>query len=75
MCIDNDEIPDCRARVLARKRFVYNLAIMVVWGSFSVGVYKHATPGSISDCIVLLKFACGASYERQSIIEAIADAV
>ena len=45
-------MPDCRARVLARKRFVHELAIMVVWVSFSVGMYKYARPGSLSGWIV-----------------------
>ena len=61
MCIYGDEISDSRSRVLACKRFLHNLSIMVVWGSFSVVVYKYEKPGSISDWIVLFKVACGAS--------------
>ena len=73
-CIDKDEMPDRRARVLARKRFLHNLAIMVVRVSFSVGVYKHARAGSLSDWIVVFKVACSASYDIQSVIEAISAA-
>ena len=47
---------------------------MVVQGSFSIGIYKYARSGSISDWIVFLKVDCGASYESQSGIEAIASA-
>ena len=71
MCIDKDEMLDPRDRVLTCKRFVHDLSIMVVWGSFSVGVYKYARPGSLSDWIVVFKVARGASYESQSVIEAI----
>ena len=45
---------------------------MFVWGSFYVGVYKHARPGSISNRIIVFKVTRGASYEIQGIIEAIA---
>ena len=74
MCINKDETPDRRARVLARKRFVHNLAIMVIRGSFSFDIYKYARHGSLSDWIVLFKFAHGQSYKSQSVIEAIASA-
>ena len=47
---------------------------MVVQGSFSVGVYKYARPGSLYDWIIVFKFAHGASYKSQSVIEAIAAA-
>ena len=49
MYIEKDETTDLQARVLSRKMFVHNLAIMVVWGSFSDVVYKYARPGYISD--------------------------
>ena len=49
MCTDKDEMPDRRARILARKIFINDLEIMVVRGSFYVGVYKYARPGSHSD--------------------------
>ena len=67
-------MPYCRARVLARKRFVHNLAIMVVWGYFFVGVYKYESAGSLSDWIVVFKVTCGASYKSQSVIDFIAAA-
>ena len=63
MFIDKYKILDRRSRVLAPKIFVNNLAIMVVWGSFSVGVYKYASPGSIYDWIVVFKVTRGASYK------------
>ena len=47
---------------------------MVVQGSFYVGVYKYSRPDSLSGSIVVFKVPCGESYERQSFIEAIADA-
>ena len=47
---------------------------MVVQSYFCVGVYKYARSGSLSDWIVVFKFACGASYEIQSVIEAISAA-
>ena len=50
-----------RDRILARKIFAHDLPIMVVRGSFSVGIYKYARPGSLSDWIVVLKVMCGAS--------------
>ena len=49
MSINKDEIPDQQARVLARKRFVHNLSIVVVRGSLSVDVYKYASLGSLSE--------------------------
>ena len=74
ICIYKDKILDRRSRVLVCKRFIHKLAIMVVRGSFYVGVYKYARPGSFSDWIVVLKVARGASYEIQSVIEAISGA-
>ena len=47
---------------------------MVVWGYFSVGVYKYARPGCLYDWIVVFKVTRGASYVIQSVIEAIASA-
>ena len=47
---------------------------MVVQGSLSVGVYKYARPDSLPDWIVVFKVAHGASYKRQSAIEATAAA-
>ena len=49
MYIDKDETTDLQDRVLSRKIFSHNLAIMVVWGSFSGVVYKYARPGYISN--------------------------
>ena len=72
MCIDKDRIMDHQARFLARKIFINDLVIMVVRGSFYVGVYKYVNPGSLSDWIVVFKVACGASYEIQSVIDSIA---
>ena len=72
MCIEKDEIMDRRARFLARKIFINNLAIMVVRGSLYVGVYKYARPGSLSDWIVVFKVNQGASYKSQNVIEDIA---
>ena len=72
MCTEKYKITDRRAIVLARKISVNNLAIMVVQGSFPVGVYKYASPGSLSNWIVVFKVIHGASYEIQSVIEAIA---
>ena len=74
MWINKDEITYLRDRFLARKRFVHDLYIMVVRGSFSVGVYKYARPGSLYDWIVVLKVTHGASYESKSAVEAIDDA-
>ena len=42
MFINKNEIPDRRARVVARKIFLHDLSIMVVRGSFYVFVYKYA---------------------------------
>ena len=61
MCIDKDEMTNCRARFLTCKRFI-NL-------SFYVGVYKYTRTGSLSDCIVLFKVARDASYKSQSVIK------
>ena len=55
MCINKDEMPDRRARLLAFKIFINNLAIMVVQGYFSVGVYKYARPGYLYDWIFVFK--------------------
>ena len=74
MCIDKDEMLDPRDRVLTCKRFVHDLSIMVVWGSFSVGVYKYARPGSLSKLIAVFKVACSAIYDTQSAIDALAAA-
>ena len=74
MCIDKDEIMDNRSRVLARKRYVHKLSVMVVWGYFYVGTYKYARPGSLSDLIDVFKVTCGARYNSKSIIESIAAA-
>ena len=71
ICIDKDEITDCWARILTHKIFIHNLAIMVVQVSFYVGFYKYESPESICVWIVVFKVACGASYERQSVIDAI----
>ena len=71
MYIDKDKMTDRRARVLARKRFVHDLAIMVVRGYLSVGIYKYGRHGSISDWIAVFKVARGASYDSQSVIGAI----
>ena len=49
MCINNDEIPDRQVRFPNRKIFLHDLAIVVVRGYFSVGVYKYTRLGSISD--------------------------
>ena len=49
MSTDKDEMPDCRARVLAHKRFLHNLDIMVVRGYFSVGIYKYKRTISLSN--------------------------
>ena len=68
MCIDKDETTDLHARVLYRKIFVHNLAIMVVRGYLSDVFYKYTRPGSISDWIVLFKVVCGASYDIQIFI-------
>ena len=72
MCIDKDEMPDRRDRFLAFKRLINNLAVMVVQGYFSVGVYKYARPGCLYDWMVVFKVTHVASYEIQSVIEAIA---
>ena len=74
MCIEKDEMPYRRSRVLICKRFVKYLDIMVLQGSFSVGVYKYARPGSISDWIVVFRVTRDASYDIQSVIEAISAA-
>ena len=74
MCFNKDEMPDRRARVLARKQFTNNLYIMVVCGYFYVGVYKYARPVSLQDWIVVFKVTHGAMYKIQSVIEAIATA-
>ena len=74
MCINKDEILYLWARVLTCKRFVNVVSVMVVQGSFYVGVYKYSRPDSLSGSIVVFKVPCGESYERQSFIEAIADA-
>ena len=58
MCIDKDEMTDRRARFLAFKIFINNLAVMVVRGYFSVGVYKYAKPGYLYDWIVVFKVTC-----------------
>ena len=63
---------DRQAKVLARKICIHDLDTMVLQGSFSVGVYKYARPGSISDWIVVFKVTRDASYDIQSVIEAIA---
>ena len=73
--IDKDEIPDRQARFLACNRFVHNLFFMVVLSSFSVGVYKYARPGSLYHWVFVFKVACGASYESQSFVGSIDDAV
>ena len=44
---------------------------MIVRGSLSIGVYKYARPGSLSNWIVVFKVARGASHEIQIVIEAI----
>ena len=69
--INKDEIPDRQARFLACKRFIKKLAIMVVLGSFYVGVYKYARSEYLYDWIVVFNVAQGESYEIQSVIEAI----
>ena len=74
ICINKDEIPDSRARVLSCKRFVHYLVTMVVLRSFCVGAYKYERHGSLYDWIVVLKAALGAIYKSQSFIEAIASA-
>ena len=72
MCIEKDEIMNRRARFLARKIFINNLAIMVVWGYFSDFVYKYARPGYLYDWIFVFKVTRSASYGIQIVIEAIA---
>ena len=72
MCINKDEIPDRRARFLAFNIFINSLAVMVVQGYFSVGVYKYARPGYLYDWIVVFNVTRVASYDIQSVIEAIA---
>ena len=62
MYIDKDDTTDLQARVLARKIFMNDLAIMVVQGYFYVSNYKYARPGSIYDKIVVFRVARGASY-------------
>ena len=47
---------------------------MVLQGYFSDGVYKYARPVYLYDWIVVFKVTCSASYESQSVIEAIAAA-
>ena len=71
MYIDKDEIMDRQDRVLACKIFVHNLSIMVVLVSLSVCFYNYARPGSLSNWMVVFKVARGASYEIQSVLEAI----
>ena len=44
---------------------------MFVRGSFYVGVYKYARPGSIYNWIVVFTVACSVSNYRQGVIEAI----
>ena len=74
MCINKDGMPDRQAIFLACKRFINNLAIMVGRGYFSVGVYKYVRPGYLYNWIVVFKVTRSASYEIQSVIEAIAAA-
>ena len=74
MCIDKDEMPDHGARVLDCKRLINDLAVKVVWVSFSAGVYKYAMPSSLYDGIVVFKVARDTSYDNQRVIEAIAAA-
>ena len=71
MCTDKDEILERQPRVLACKIFVHDLVIIVVRGYFSVGVYKYARPGSLSEWIVVFNLTRGASYDIQSVIETI----
>ena len=74
ICINKYKMPDRRDRFLTCEIFINNLSIVVVRGYFSVYVYKYASPGSLSKYIVVFKVNSGASYERQSIIEAISAA-
>ena len=71
ICINKDEMPYHRARILTRKRFVHNISIMVVRGYSSVGLYNYARPGSLSYWIVMFKVSRGERYKSQSVIEAI----
>ena len=72
--INKDEIRDHRSGFLSHKISVHHLDIMVVQRYFCVGAYKYARPGSISNWVVLFKVSLGASYESQSVIEAISSA-
>ena len=74
MCFNKDEMPDRRAIFLACKIFINNLAIIIGRGYFSVGVYKYARPGYLYNWIFVFKVTRSASYEIQSVIEAIAAA-
>ena len=68
-----DEIPERGARLLALQELHTRPCHHICTGNFSIGVYKYARPGSISDFIVVFRVACSASYEIQIVIEDIAN--
>ena len=74
MGIKKHEMPDRWARVLARKRFVQNIGVMVTSGGFSVRVYKFVTPGCICDWIVVFKASRGTTDQSKYVHDDIATA-